>query len=197
MVFERYADIGIPFEFRTTFKRSKGDIREIPDLDKRDCLLIIMIRDPFNLFASRCNQSYLGKHSKSEIIEVKDIWKTHAREFLGETNYFKYKVGINYNRWFCEKNYRKIISEQIGGRHSDRKINQMTHHGGGSSFIKKDKRYFKNAQKLDILNRWKLFIGEKSSKKSRRFASIFKDKELIELSQKIFGHIKGTEVLFE
>jgi len=192
IVFERYADVGIPFEFRKVFKGGN----EVPNLSKRKSYLIIILRDPFNLFASRCNQRHLKRQSKSKIKEIANMWKQHAKEFLGETNYFKDKICINYNEWFKNANYRKDISEKIGGRHSDRKINIMPKHGDGSSFVRQDKRYTKNAQKLDVLNRWPFFISKQKNEHRKKFIFVFKDQELVDLSHKIFGHIKGTEVLY-
>ena len=48
---------------------------------------------------------------------------------------------------------------------------------------------------MDIFNRWKVCV--KDELKFDIFREIFKDKEIINLSSQIFGHIDGTEIFYE
>jgi hypothetical protein len=61
--------------------------------------------------------------------------------------------------------------------------------GGGSSFD--GTKYDEKAGSMNVLMRWKQIQNMKTYRK------LFKDKELIGLSEKIFGHIPGTEVLYK
>ncbi|MDJ0746265.1 MAG: hypothetical protein QNJ32_23270 [Xenococcaceae cyanobacterium MO_167.B27] len=153
---------------------------------------VILLRDPFNLIASRfkkgnfVNQHYLG--TKNPQLSVVDLWLSYAKEWLGETQYLEYnRVFINYNKWFSDREYRQSLSSQLNLEFSDQGINQVKSQGGGSSF---DARNFhNNATQMDVLNRWKNYADNPS------YREVFRNEELWNYSQEIFGHIPGTEIL--
>ena len=148
---------------------------------------ILILRDPFNLFASRIfryHNLYGGNVLKE--IRAKKLWKSYAREYLGETSYLgKDKILINYNVWFLNKDYRNNIERKLELEPSNEKVNEVLTFGEGSSFdgVKFDGK----ANEMKVLERWKLLADDEFYK------FILKDKELVELSNRIFGRIPGTE----
>lgn len=83
-------------------------------LPNAEILKFLCLRDPYNLFASRLqrlkNINSEGVHIPLEEIpweEVKELWKSYTREYLGTTNYLgNGLVRINYNEWVTNRRYR-------------------------------------------------------------------------------------------
>ena len=149
---------------------------------------ILILRDAFNFFASRCakwNQLTRTK-DKQKLIE---LWKIYAKEYLGETGcLINNKVVVSYNSWFLDKEYRRMLANKLNLPFSYEELNPVVNKGGGSSF---DGLKFKeNPEKMKVTERWKNFVDDDF------YRDIFQDKELVELSNRIFGKIPGTEVLY-
>lgn len=154
---------------------------------------VMILRDPYNLFSSRLKKEDFRVNRYSlqvpeERAIIVELWKAYAREFLGETNYLKNnKTVINYNRWFEEEKYRQELAERLELTYSDSTIKEVLPIGGGSSF---DRTSFNDsASEMKVLERWKYFADNDD------FKNIFKDEELVALSERIFGRIPGTEKL--
>lgn len=196
VIFDRYENSNIHFVHRT--KARYKDL-EIPDIDERESIYILILRDPFNLFASRSHNRDMRKENRQQIDKVKDRWKEHAKEFLCDTNNYKNKICISYNEWFSNVEYRKSLSKKIGGVFSDLLINIMTNEGRGSSFSDRNNQHLRqHAQELDTANRWRIFFkDDRYNVYKNKVLPIFKDKELISLSKRVFGNIEGTEKLYE
>ncbi|ACK67825.1 conserved hypothetical protein [Rippkaea orientalis PCC 8801] len=165
---------------------AKHDLYLGPSLERYD---VLILRDPFNLFASRL---------KSEKIPVKhqgktmaDLWIEYAKEFLNETQYLKdnRKICINYNKWFCEEEYRREIAHQLELNFSNKGVNTVSHYGGGSSFD--SKQFQGKANKMKVLERWQNFIDNPS------YHKLISNKELIDYSERIFGYLPGTEIFYK
>jgi len=152
---------------------------------------ILILRDPFNLFASRLKRELGGMNNRINIrsdsgIIIK-LWKEHAKEYLGETNHLKNnKIVINYNNWCSDKNYRRNLSSKLGIPFTDKGFNIVSPIGKGSSF--NTKNYYGKKDKEDLLKRWTVF------RHNKLYGNFFKDRELIQLSNKIFGEIPGTYI---
>jgi hypothetical protein len=145
-----------------------------PSLERRD---VLILRDPFNLFASRMRGEF-GNVSTNTALR---IWKQHAREFLSVRRYLKHpRILIDYNQWASRKSYRRQISEQLGLQFTDSSFEKVPATGNGSSFD--GRRYDGRATCMRILERWKHFID------SEAYAALF-DHEVYSLSQRIFGDI--------
>lgn len=158
---------------------------------------VIIMRDPFNLLASRLqtnpredgvNYSMLEVYSRHH--SLPELWISYAKECLGETSYLKNKkVYINYNKWFIDIDYRKNIAKQLNIEFSDRGFNDVSQSGRGSSFD--GLKYAGETHKMDVLNRWKIFSDH------ALYRQLLKTDGLLEYSMKLFGHIPGTEVLLD
>tara|TARA_Y100000588_G_scaffold310177_1_gene335560 strand:+ start:883 stop:1782 length:900 start_codon:yes stop_codon:yes gene_type:complete len=162
---------------------SKFDIQELKkrkvgfELSNYDVILIL--RDPFNLIASRLQNQ---RKNKSYVLEVPELWKKYAQEFLGQTNYlskFPKIININYNHWFSSIEYRRSISNQLGLKFTDKGLNIVSKYGSGSSFEKLD--LDGKAQNMEVLYRWDTF------KNDEKYLSMFQDNELLDLHEEIFG----------
>lgn len=155
---------------------------------------ILILRDPFNLFASRkksglfSGQIELERKSVSPLTATR-IWKQHAREFIGAKQYLRNKrVLINYNQWVHDYTYREKIAAALEINFKDIGFQDVSSCAGGSSF---DGLMFDNcAHRMKVLERWKHFAHDREYKK------IFDD-EIIRLSHEIFGHIPDERLLSE
>jgi len=142
---------------------------------------IIIIRDPFNLFASRrkLKSQFERKTTYISGLSAPQLWVTYANEFLGETKYLKNKkIAINYNRWCSSKNYRSKIADSLGIVFTDYGFGKVTKFGGGSSFDAIN--YDGQASKMETRKRWEKFKYDYS------YARNFRDYKILNLSEKIF-----------
>lgn len=138
---------------------------------------LLLIRDPFNLMASRYEKSKIDPKMEATP-EILSLWKIYAREYIGQTNYLKHKITINFNQWFTDIEYRKSLSKQLNLKFSDKGLNIISESGEGSSF--EGRAYDGKAQLMKMNDRWKFF------EKDKKFISFFDDPELFKLSKLIF-----------
>lgn len=112
-----------------------------------DPMLIVILRDPFNLFASRrmFNQRcQLGNTSQKAI----DCWKDHAWFALNGK-------AILYNHWFTSRGSRWCKARNLGFNSNDSTIETVSNRGNGSSF---DGMHFDGrASQMATNERWKTF----------------------------------------
>lgn len=149
---------------------------------------LLILRDPFNLLASRMKKGFLAvKSSRKTFV---DLWISHAREFLGETNYLQNeKICLNYNFWVNNIDYRRQIAEQLDLEFTDAGLNKVSARAGGSSF---DQTTYKNeASKMKVHSRWQYYQD------NDLYRQILNNQELLSYSQRIFGHIPRTEILID
>ena len=88
-------------------------------LPRAKSIRILVIRDPYNFIASWLKMADTvlpnGEIFKSmrdiSMEDVKGLWKTYAKEALGETNFLgKEKVIIKYNDWVTSRRYCQSLS---------------------------------------------------------------------------------------
>ena len=166
--------------------------RIIKELNSKKMKTVFVMRDPFNMFASAfCHPNCVSKWTVGETIILKNIWKKHALEFLGKTNYIKDKVCINYNKWAIDKGYRDAILKDLNIESASVNINRVSHSTSSFDIAKKD---LFHANKMDIFNRWKVVLEIEEYR--GEYKEIFKDRELVNLSKEIFGEIDGTDTIY-
>lgn len=148
--------------------------------ERRD---ILILRDPFNLFASRMKAG-IGTIPLHTAVR---IWKQHAKEFLGRQQTLpEPPVCISYNDWVAKKSYRREAAERLGLTFSDAGRHRVPTTAGGSSFD--SLRHRRRASKMRVFDRWKEFFRDDS------YRSLF-DAQMMDLSETIFGRLPAAERL--
>ena len=188
---------------------------------------LIVLRDPFNLFASKLRWAY-GRWNQPDLDTIAsqtEIWKDYARYCLNrekqrhpdeagtrlsaagafanlsETSRGKERnlgpqqpemLVVRYNRWVTDKAYRRRLAEQLGLEFTDAGRNEVARWGPvtwGDSFDGLE--YDGRAQQMKVLTRWRRFADNEF------YRSLFRDPELVALSNQVFGEIPGTKVLWK
>ncbi len=140
---------------------------------------ILLLRDPYNLFASLMKAKFISPKNKQYYV---DLWKEYAREYIGETNNLSQtKIVINYNQWFSDIEYRNNLSKKLEFQALNTTYKKVPSFGKGSSFSGTE--FNNNAQEMPVLDRWKYF------KDDAFYKEILADAELVNLSEQIFGAI--------
>lgn len=136
---------------------------------------LLLLRDPFNLFASRLNGSV--SHSASHT--AFRIWKQHAREFVGLRRHLREdRVLVNYNRWVRDVGYRQEVAHALGLPFTDAGRLEVPGVGSGSSFD--GRAYDGNAEEMAVLDRWRWL--EQNPEWLEGF-----DADVLDLAVRIFG----------
>ncbi len=157
---------------------------------------LIVLRDPFNFFASRlrwarspsAGWSKLPLRGELARDMLTGLWKAHAREYLGDTRHLpEEKVVVSYNRFVAERDYRRALAARLGLHFSDRGRAHVPDYGPGSSFD--GRRFHWRAQRMRVLERFRHFAGDAF------YRAIFDDEELLDLSRRAFGRVAGSEAV--
>lgn len=141
---------------------------------------IILLRDPWNLFASRHKYRWscrLGNTSRQAV----ECWRDHATQFsesLSWSSLWEFRP-VNFNHWFRLRPYREFLADSMGVRFTDAGIDDVVHHGGGSSFD--GTKFDGRAQDMGVLERWRQVSP-------RLYRAIF-DETLTALAESIFGTV--------
>lgn len=159
---------------------------------------ILILRDPHNLLSSRIRKSSLKnnpevypKDTGPFMQRVLQLWKSHAREYLGITNFLDSKVCIYFNSWFSNINYRRHISRQLDFKFTDRGFSGVSASGLGSSFD--GTRFDGDNKNMDVLNR----RSHLSDSEQQLLDDVLKDQELHDLAQKIAAVNHNANFEFE
>jgi len=128
----------------------------LSELDLETELPYIVLRDPYNWYASAYNffkerniVRDRGGGTRNLIplyLELYKYVKTHPDKF------------INYNSWVTSPDYRRELEKRFDLCETDETINIVASYGGGSTFDKFD--YANCAQKMKLFQRWELVKDE-------------------------------------
>jgi hypothetical protein len=143
---------------------------------------ILLLRDAYNLFASRFKQEEKDRNKKWTSEMAVQRWAEHADEYLGNTSHLgKNVIKVNYNAWCTNCEYRRTIAKRLNLEFTDAGFNRVSHFGAGSSFdgLKYDQR----ASEMKVLERWRLLS------KNKKFLRIFRHTVLIDRTERIFGKV--------
>ncbi len=149
---------------------------------------VLILRDPFNLFASRLRSLEPVVDHRTAI----RIWKQHARQFLGARERRSPlmlphdPVLILYNRWCDDAAYRRGVCDALGVRFTDAGVNRVVAAHGGSSFD--GLRYDGRATEMRTAERWRHFIDDPD------YRALF-DGEVLRLAEQVFGRLPAAEAL--
>lgn len=142
---------------------------------------VLLLRDPFNLFASRLRQDHARIGDKVAV----QMWKQHARQFLDGAKQLRHApVLVRYNRWVADAAYRRELADALGLEFCDAAIGRVPSCAGGSSFdgLKYDGR----AARMDVFGRWRHFVAD------ARYRRCF-DSQVLAMSRAIFGAMPEAE----
>lgn len=170
--------------FEDHILRTKNLVSNEQKFDPGRRRFYLIIRDPFNLFASRftlqnTENTTWGKmnYQKSMIDRQRGLWIDHAKVFLNdETSVVK----INYNKWVASEDYRTELANRLSIKPHPYFVNYIPYPGDGSSF---DYRKVPG-QQMKVFDRWQQI---EDNIISNAYMKIFTD-EIIELSLRIFGN---------
>ena len=140
----------------------------------KETLGIMLLRSPHNNLASIIEKGLI-----SLFPDFASMWVMYAKEAIGETNYINKKVPCLFDKWFSSVEYRKELCCNLGLDHNDRFLNRMRS-WRKSSFD--GGKYKKEAQKMKVLDRWKLY------RKNKVYLDILRNDELIDLTERLFGY---------
>ncbi len=190
--------------------------------ESKDIKNVLILRDPFNLFASRLKREIAnGPGNKISIHDDKEnlvnLWKSYALEYLDKSNVIKSnKVVVNFNKWAVSREYRISLAQQLNIPFTDKGFNDVTSVGGGSSFDKnnidfdtikrKKKKFLQIDFYRDLLLKGKIFsygkrflmqpIKAKDLKIGERW-KVFKDNSLYRSLFEDKELIQLTEAIFD
>jgi len=187
-------------DYMIGLSRNKYDILILRDIfNWAASLMIYRGKNPLSDYVSKFNPpdkdrwikeaSIVWGKGYNKVWRYIDQWKIYAKEYLGLTNYLQNtKTCISFNRWTTDENYRIAIANRLGLEYSDIALNVVAAVGGeGSSFD--DLNYDGKAQKMKVLDRWKVF--EKNSIYNEIFEQ---NEEAVNLSLKIFGDVRNVSI---
>ncbi|WP_375262393.1 hypothetical protein [Palleronia sp.] len=141
--------------------------------ESRRRVRLLILRDPFNLFASR-----LKMGAELSVPVARKMWKQHAREALGDTRKVKDKVVVLYNRWATDRDYRRSIAGELGLTFTDAGADEVPQTMGGSSFD--GTSFHGRAAEMPTQDRWKAYADDPA------YRAIF-DAEMVSLATRLFG----------
>jgi len=192
MLIVSYEDVPIP---HIPYVSIRQDDAVLCDARIRD---VIVIRDPFNMAASRLeSKRKYGENdavSRVPLVVAMHRWKDYAKEFIrirdGHSSIFRDPVIINYCDWKLHKSTRDTLLKDYFGvdENFDLGLDDVSPEGHGST--RDGMNYQGRGSQMKTNERWKYFAYDPEYRK------IFRDMEIVELSNRIFGQIPGTELLW-
>ena len=177
---------------------------------------LLIIRDPFNCFASRLKllQVRGAMRGASDPLFIAENWKQLAQDAIAQMKDPKpNRIVVNYNQWVASVDYRKELSRILKGTFNDSTFDTLSSFGGGSSFhdtldkavepsgwfsavvgkfLLGGQSYnpsFENC--LDEVQRKELFERWRLLASNETFRKMI-DEEVLVLSEELFGEIEGT-----
>jgi hypothetical protein len=156
-----------------TIEEAKENIKSLGWTDAQP---IIILRDPYNLFASRRRASFETRREKVGE-ETKELWLNHAREFIRDTQSLHNPIMISFNSWFQDALYREFIATKFNVPFIVDRSARISTFGYGSSFKKSNPT--ENAYELNVLERWREL-------QCPHYKKIAYDTEVVKMADRIF-----------
>jgi tetratricopeptide (TPR) repeat protein len=168
-----------PFELASF---EEQHLKRFESLRRRRGSGVFMLRDPFNLFASRLqlirkhDPADPERHIAGNQINA-NLWKHYALSFVNP-QVLPHAIRLDFNRWYTDRDYREHISESLGWPFTDEGFGSRLgwQFSQGSSFGEKD------PGRLGVLERWQVFRDDPE------FLSLFDD-EMLDLAKLIFDYV--------
>jgi len=112
--------------------------------------VILILRDPFNLLASRRAHHRVHAGLRRSGRTWLDCWKEYARYCADPP---EDTVPVIFDRWVIDQSYRRAVAEQLGLNYNERNLHALSTVGGGSSFD--GTRADKATDHSRVLGRWR------------------------------------------
>lgn len=118
---------------------------------------VLVLRNPRDLFSSRIRKAFrveMPAYPRADGTVMQraiNLWKQHARCYLGEAGCFPGRIAILFDAWFQDVAYRAAVSHALGVAFDDSGFGKVSAEGGGSSFD--GTRFDGNARLMDVGNR--------------------------------------------
>lgn len=147
--------------------------------------VILLLRSPANLFASRIRKAYESEnlaYSRTVDFRLKRavlLWKMQAREVLGDTGFLKNKLFVYFDLWVSSQAYRQQIASQLDIKFKDIGAQRVSAIGGGSSFDQTE--FDGRGLEMNTQNRATLLNGDQAE----LLKQVLQDKELTRLNQRL------------
>jgi len=140
---------------------------------------VLIMRDFYNLLASRMERTRKGKPLDHPYNALVGLWLEHAKaaQKTGDYANLENLVTINYNRWFSEAGYRKVLCDILKCKYTEDTMDHVHLAGNGSSFTGTRG----NGRNLRVLDRWETF------KDDPEYIKIVNNKAIQRLNTAIFG----------
>jgi len=148
---------------------------------------VLVLRDPFNCLASLLSgDSTWPIPLENIVMNFIDLWKNHAREFLGQTEYFSNLTTINFNSWHINSGYRMNLMKKLGTKIDNSSFQYIPEFGKGSSFTGYRKQG--RASELRLQDRWR------TCQDLAEFRLLTQDQELLDMANSIFNLTVYTDL---
>lgn len=138
---------------------------------------LLIVRDPFNVFASRRRS---GIEHLSPVV-ARRMWMQHARAARSGRHAARAAlpelVPVLYNRWCRDAGYRRALAERLGLRFDDRARQTVPGCNGGSSFD--GTRFDGRAERMAVTQRWRAYAADPD------YRTLF-DRRLVDLALALF-----------
>jgi len=138
---------------------------------------ILLLRDPFNTFASRRKSPLIG-HSHPDYfsgLTLPQLYLQYLRAFSRSDAGFPKSeptIFVHFNRWVCDRDYRRSLALQLQLNFTDEGFQNVSQFGGGSSFDTTTE-----AMELRLDDRWRAFEDDIA------YVRLFRNPVLTELSK--------------
>ena len=157
---------------------------------------VLLLRDPFNMMASSITWWATGRQIPAGPLSMPnidpdfkylEIWKSQAREFVGQTHYLIHNpVMVSANRWAKDADYRAQIAELLGmegpGDGPEDVMGGSYHSAFPPTYGSVRQNHPSHAARdLDIENRWQALWTPVGLK-------MFFDRECFALSREALGY---------
>ena len=171
---------------------------------------LIVLRDPFSCLASRLMviRKRGAKGGSEELAVIAENWKALAKRALKNLDDDRGDIVILYNRWICDAAYRKKLAGTLAGHYSEKRFNEIYEYSRGRSG-QKIRNWFRRKYRgtymgvirlMGMLSRSKKpviynadadFQRWQVLRRDEQFRELFKDRELLDLCEELFGDIPG------
>jgi hypothetical protein len=181
---------------------------------------LMIIRDPFNCFASRVQmiQAWGSVGGVTDPTLIGRNWKSLATKALSLIERPEPgQLVVTYNQWATAREYRAQLSKALSGDFNDQSFHRLSSFGGGSSFpdtmppritvyqlltqahklfsfrrYTRFSHYLRSLTMTEAARRRALFSRWRLLSENATYRSLFLDKEILALSERLFGEIPGT-----